>query len=219
LTSDQAVRVSHPEDQRIGLLGLASVLTFTSLDRRTSPTFRGRYVMQRLLCVTPPDPPPNVPKIEEEAPTQANATIRQRLEADTKDMACQDCHAMIDPFGFALGHFDAIGRYIDTEAAGGIVDSSAKLGEKLFPNGASVSSLIELSQLLAKDPRFHACAAENLARYLVHRDITPEKDEDWLFPLAQSVTASATLPAVTHDIVMGDAFRYRRQPAATPAAK
>jgi Protein of unknown function (DUF1585) len=120
-------------------------------------------------------------------------------------------HAEFDPFGFALGHFDAVGHYIASE--GGVpIDSSAALSPSLFPAGVSVTGLSDLASALGDNPQFHACAARNVAKYMIHREITEESDADLLEPLSRSVTASATLLSLSKAIAMSDAFRYRRQP-------
>ncbi len=169
------------------------------------------YVLSRLLCSPPPPDQPSTQLGDDTGAPPADAPIRVQLEWATKEPTCHACHAQFDPFGFALGHFDALGHYIASE--GGVpVDSSATLSPRLFPAGVSVNGLPELASALAEHPLFHACAARNLAKYMIHREITEETDADLLDPLGRSVTALATLPALSKTIALSDAFRYRRQP-------
>ena len=210
-------RVSVTTDLRRGLLGLGGFLTFTSNPFRTSPTQRGRYVLERLLCSPPPAPPAEVPQLDLDqsgAPSPGDTT-RAQITFCTKGEPCHSCHQLMDPFGFALGNFDSLGRYTTTDGSlGNPVDVDAVLSPSLFPPGTqtAVHGFTELTELLANNQHFHACAARNLAQYLIHREITEETDADLIVPLTHSVTASATLPEVSKAIVMSDAFRYRRQP-------
>ena len=105
-------RVSlEPEHRRGGILGQASVLTLTSHATRTSPVNRGKWVLEQLLGTPPPPPPPNVPELEETKSADATASLRERLEMHRDHPDCAGCHAKMDPIGFALENFDAIGRW------------------------------------------------------------------------------------------------------------
>ena len=101
---------------RGGLLTHGSFLTVTSNPSRTSPVKRGLYVLDNILGAAPPPPPPNVPNLED-AKTAAGRpkTTREQLAVHRKDPACAGCHARMDPIGLALEHFDAIGRWRDSE--------------------------------------------------------------------------------------------------------
>jgi len=99
-----------PDSHRGGILTQASVLTVTSYPARTSPVLRGKWILQNLLDSAPPPPPPNVPTLEETA-LPATATMRQRLEQHRSNPACNSCHARMDPLGFDLENYDAIGQW------------------------------------------------------------------------------------------------------------
>ena len=99
-----------PDSHRGGILTQASVLTVSSYPARTSPVLRGKWILQNLLDSAPPPPPPNVPKLDETA-LGATATMRQRLEQHRANPACKGCHARMDPLGFSLENYDAIGHW------------------------------------------------------------------------------------------------------------
>jgi len=129
-TSFRRVPVSDPN--RYGLLGHASFLTLTSLANRTSPVQRGKYVMEVLLGVSPPAPPPNVPPLMENVNNERQLSVRERLEMHRKVEPCASCHKMMDPIGMALENFDAVGVWRVNDS-GYRVDPSGQLydGTKL----------------------------------------------------------------------------------------
>ena len=148
-----------------GLLAHASILTITSYATRTSPVLRGKWILENLLNAPPPPPPPSVPALEETA-SEPGATLRQQLEAHRSNTACAGCHARLDPLGFALEHFDAIGAWRDTDGKTA-VDASGKL-----PSGKSFQGHTELKQiLLAERQAFLQCLAEKLLVYALGRGL------------------------------------------------
>src|SRR5262249_26989412 len=96
--------------QRGGILTQASVLTVSSYANRTSPVLRGKWILENLLNAPPPPPPPDVPNLDE-AVVGKTASLREQLEKHRANPTCASCHARMDPLGFALEHFDAIGRW------------------------------------------------------------------------------------------------------------
>jgi len=122
-----------PADRRGGLLRQASILTVTSYATRTSPVLRGKWVLDNLLGSPPPPPPPTVPALEDNT-VAANLTVRERLASHRAHAACAQCHARIDPIGFALENFDAVGHWRDLEdgrpvdAAGGMAGHTNFVG-------------------------------------------------------------------------------------------
>ncbi len=121
---DRFRRVPVTDDRRRGLLGHGSVLTVTSYATRTSPVLRGKWVLENLLGAPPPPPPPNVPDLDETATTEG-LSIRERMVKHRANPACASCHARMDPYGFGLENFDAIGRWRTREADGQAIDASA----------------------------------------------------------------------------------------------
>jgi mono/diheme cytochrome c family protein len=125
-------RVSIPDENRRGLLGQASVLTVTSFANRTSPVVRGKWVLEQLLGAPPPRPPANVPPLKEISEGATPTTVRARLEEHRKNPFCASCHTKMDPIGFSLERFDAIGAW-RTHDNGFPIDTTGQLvdGTKL----------------------------------------------------------------------------------------
>ena len=106
-------RVTVTDLKRRGLLGHGSFLALTSVANRTSPIIRGKYVISNLLNMPPLPPPPNVPQLEESAPKDRPSTVREQLELHRANPVCASCHRNIDPIGFALENFNAVGQWQD----------------------------------------------------------------------------------------------------------
>ena len=114
-----------PDSKRGGLLRHGSVLSVTSYATRTSPVIRGVWVLSNIFGAPPPPPLPNVPALDGAVP--ANLPIRERLAAHRKDPVCASCHRTIDPVGFALENFDAVGRWRDHDGDNGAIDAEGGL--------------------------------------------------------------------------------------------
>ena len=109
---DSMRKVHFASDTRGGVLGMAGVLTATSLPNRTSPVLRGKWVLEQMLGTPPPPPPPNVPDLEASHDTsESEVTLRLLLERHRADEACKGCHQAMDPIGLGLENFDAMGRW------------------------------------------------------------------------------------------------------------
>ena len=108
-------RATWTDDRRHGLLGHASLLTVTSYANRTSVVLRGKWVLENLLGAPPPPPPPNVPPLKENDGTSKPTALRERMEQHRSNPVCASCHTRMDRLGFALEHFDAIGRWRETD--------------------------------------------------------------------------------------------------------
>jgi hypothetical protein len=132
---------------RHGILTQASVLTITSDPTRTSPVKRGKWVLENLLGITPPPPPPNVPALDDGGHGELTGSVRQRLEAHRSKPGCASCHALMDPIGFGLENFNAIGQWRDKDG-NFRVDSAGVL-----TTGQKFSNARELSQILLTDRR------------------------------------------------------------------
>jgi len=204
---DPQTPLSVTTDARRGFLGLASFLTFTSFSYRTAPTLRGKWVLENLLCEEIPPPPADVPELEEEAPggdTQS-LNVRERLAEHRVNPACAGCHQILDPIGLGLENFDAIGRYRTSYAAGDAIDASGML-----PSGETFDGLLELSTLLADDPRLADCASEKLLTYALSRQLV-ESDDPYLQELRDGFAREGLqLRALLEQIVLSDLFRFRR---------
>jgi hypothetical protein len=111
VTGSRFRRVGITDENRKGLLGQASILTLTSTANRTSPVHRGKWVMEVLLGTPPPPPPPNVPALKEAADLLKPVSVRERMEEHRSNPACASCHKLMDPIGFSLENFDAVGAW------------------------------------------------------------------------------------------------------------
>lgn len=206
-------RIEFTEDERAGFFGLAGFLAVTSFDRRTSPSLRGSWIANNLLCLKVPDPPPDVPKLEDAAADPATLDIRQVLERHRDDPACAGCHALFDPYGFALEEYDAIGRYRSAYQDGTPVDASSALpASAAHPEGRTVAGLDGLASAVASDPQFGKCLAKKLLTYGLGRVVTPT-DEPYLEQAHLDWTAAGRVPSIRrliHTLILTEPFRYRR---------
>ncbi len=161
-------RIEVEDPNRRGLLGHGSILTVTSYPNRTSPVLRGKWILENVLGTPPPAPPPNVPALEENAPGQAARSVRERLEEHRANPVCATCHNVMDPIGFALENFDAIGQW-RTKEPGGAIDASGQMA-----NGAKVDGPISLREALTQNPeQFAGLVTEKLLTYALGRGLEP----------------------------------------------
>jgi hypothetical protein len=160
-------RVSLKGTPRAGVLTHASVLTVTSNPTRTSPVKRGKWVLENLLAQPPPPPPPGVPPLAEGAQESASASLRQRMERHRSDPHCASCHAQMDPLGFCLENFDAIGAWRDKDGPFPI-DASGQL-----PGGERFYGAPELREMLMKQKRaqFVTCLTKKMLTYALGRGL------------------------------------------------
>jgi hypothetical protein len=161
-------RVDLAEDSpRRGLLGQGSILTLTSHAIRTSPVLRGKWILNNVLGTPPPDPPPNVPALNDRKTQQKLQTMRERMSAHRANAVCAACHSMIDPAGFALENFDAIGRWRVVDESFNKIDASAAL-----PDGTQLSGVAGLRDALAGHPdRFVNTLTEKMLTYALGRGL------------------------------------------------
>jgi hypothetical protein len=160
-------RVTLTAEPRGGLLGQGSTLLVTSYPNRTSPVLRGKWVLDSLLGTPPSPPPPDVPSLKDRGENGRPASVRQRLEEHRKNAACASCHAPMDPLGFALENFDAIGKWRPVSEAGTPIDASAVL-----PSGEAFDGPLGLrSTLLARRGQFVHAVAGKLLSYALGRGL------------------------------------------------
>ena len=198
-------KVTFAADERAGLLSHGSVMTVTSYPNRTSPVLRGKWVLENLLGAPPPEPPPDVPTLEEENEAGEPLTMRQAMVRHREDPACSVCHAPMDPIGFSLENFDAIGRWRDT-TAGVPVDASGTL-----PDGAAFDGPAGLRDLLlARPDDFVGTVTEKLMGYALGRPI-----EYYDAPTVRRIVREAAgddyrWSSIVLGIVKSTAFQMRR---------
>jgi hypothetical protein len=160
-------RVTLPDENRRGLLGQASVLTATSYSDRTSPVGRGKWILENVLGTPPPPPPPNVPALKDNGTGGKLLSMRERMTAHRANPVCATCHARMDPLGFALDNFDAVGRWRSRAEGGQAIDASGSM-----PDGTKFNGPAELRQQLVRNPeQFVTVVAEKLLIYALGRGI------------------------------------------------
>jgi Protein of unknown function (DUF1592)/Protein of unknown function (DUF1588)/Protein of unknown function (DUF1585)/Protein of unknown function (DUF1595) len=142
VTGDRFRKVTFSGGQRGGILGQGSVLMVTSYPDRTAPVVRGAWVLENLLGMPPPPPPPNVPQLQATDSAGKPRTMREQMEVHRQNPACATCHVRMDPLGFSLEHFDAIGRWRARDA-GGPIDAAS-----VFADGTPIDGVAGLKRFL-----------------------------------------------------------------------
>jgi hypothetical protein len=174
-------RVSlKPEDHRGGLLTMGAVLGLTSDGTRHRPVHRGVWVSEAIFNKTPPSPPANVDPIEPNPPQSPKATIREKLASHAQNASCAACHQGIDPFGFALDQYDAIGQWRTHERVPSgtgedpLVDASG-----VMLDGRSYKDSVQFKQLLLEDrDKIARAFIEHLCTYALRRVLTVDDRDD-----------------------------------------
>ena len=208
-------RVDLPADSpRGGILGQAAVLTVTSHAIRTSPVLRGKWILNNILGAPPPDPPPNVPALPE-AKTQARTqTMRQRMAAHRANAVCASCHNMIDPAGYVLENFDAIGRFRTVDESFNPIDASGQL-----PDGSKFDGVAELRSVLASRPeRFATTVGEKMLTYALGRGLEWYDMTAVRRVVAEAARDEYRLQSLIVAIVKSYPFTMRRAEAEPPRA-
>ncbi|MDA0676934.1 MAG: DUF1592 domain-containing protein, partial [Chloroflexi bacterium] len=213
-----------PESPRGGFLTQAAILKITANGTTTSPVPRGAFVMERLLGIEIPPPPPDVPAVEPDV--RGTVTIREQLDKHRADPNCAGCHAKLDPAGFALESFDVIGGYREryrategdkAERERHLLDPhlyvSFKLGPKVDPSykladGREFSDIVQLQQLLREDPDLLATnLARQLAIYAIGRDLS-FSDRDRIAAIVANAKGGG-VRSLIHELVQSELFQSR----------
>jgi hypothetical protein len=160
-------RVLLKDGNRRGLLGQGSILTVTSYPNRTSPVGRGKWILENVLGAPPPPPPPDIPDLAENGEGGTFLTMREQMQQHRSNPVCASCHNLMDPLGFGLESFDAVGRWRSVSEGALPIDSAGTL-----PDGSKFNGPAELSDSLAKNPeRFASVVVEKLMTYALGRGI------------------------------------------------
>jgi hypothetical protein len=155
-----------PDSVRGGLLRQGSILTVTSYATRTSPVIRGKWILTNILGVPPPPPPPDVPALKEKTGIDSRLSMRERLAQHRDNPACSGCHRLMDPVGFSLENYDAVGRWRKADDAMPI-DASGGL-----PDGSKFEGVAGLQKaLLARPESFLGTFTEKLLIYALGRGV------------------------------------------------
>lgn len=197
-------RVALTDRTRGGVLGMAATLTATSYPLRTSPVLRGKWVLEQLLGQRIPPPPPTVPQLPQDDRQTGGMTFRQQLEEHRKNPECAGCHARMDPIGFGLENFDAIGRW-RTQQGDGPVDASGVL-----PSGEKFSGPQELKAILLRNRgEFLNNVSRKMLGYALGRELN-KFDQCVLKDAAAALAGSDNRPsALIQTIVLSKPFLYR----------
>jgi mono/diheme cytochrome c family protein len=168
ITGPEMRRVKLTDANRGGILGMPGVLAVTSFPERTSAVKRGVWVLEQVLGQHVPPAPANVPPLEKQDRQKvAKLTLRQRTELHRKNPACANCHKVLDPIGFGLENFDAIGRWRDKDDSGGPIDAAGEL-----PGGKRFSSPKELKVIIAgRKEELARNLTEKLLAYALCREL------------------------------------------------
>jgi hypothetical protein len=203
---DHLRRVTLDDRRRGGVLGLGAVLTATSYPLRTSPVIRGKWVLETLLGSTVPMPPPNVGKLpdDDRAPAARGLTFREQLEAHRTKPECAACHDRMDPLGFGLENFDAVGRWRHHQN-GMAVDSSGKL-----PSGEAFAGVGELKEmLLGHKDEFLTTMSRKMLGYALGRGLTNFDDCVVKHSLEALAADDNRAAALFETIVLSYPFQHR----------
>ncbi len=208
-------RVRYPDERRAGLLGHGSILTVTSHPNRTSPVVRGKWLLENLLGSPPPPPPPDIPALVENDEGSAPATVRARMEQHRGNPTCAACHAKMDPLGFALENFDAVGQWRSSDAeADAPIDASGTL-----PDGTPFTTPAEFRRGLLAEPwasEFVGTVIEKLLTYAIGRGLDYRDAPTVRAIRREAETAGYRWSSIVQGIVNSAPFRMRRMP--DPAA-
>lgn len=195
-----------PETPRGGLLRHASVLTVTSYATRTSPVLRGNWVLGTLLGTPPPPPPPNVPSLDENS-VAANLPVRERLAAHRANAACASCHDLMDPVGFALENFDAVGRWRTLEEGRAVVATGG------FPDGSQFTGVAGLERALLNHPElFTTALTEKLLTFALGRGVEPFDAPAVRQVVREAKADNHRFSAIVLGIVKSAPFNMRQTP-------
>jgi hypothetical protein len=198
-------QVTLQGEERRGLLGKGSMLIVTSYPTRTSPVLRGKWILENIMGTPPPAPPPNVPALKENDEGGKVTTVRERLEEHRKNPACATCHRVMDPLGFSLDNFDAVGAW-RTKENGLPIDATGQLAD-----GTKINGIQDLRAALLKHPeRFVDTLTEKLMTYALGRGL-----EYYDMPVVRGIARDAAnndyrFSSIVMGIVKSPAFETRR---------
>jgi hypothetical protein len=189
-------KVAVTDPNRRGLLGHGSILSMTSIATRTSPVFRGKFILSTFLNTPPPPPPDNVPALEDSAADASHPkTVRDQLEIHRRNPACAQCHRVIDPPGFALEKFNPVGQWRDAMPDGAAIDTAGVMAD-----GTRIDSPAALRDaILSRPDAFATVVTERLLTYALGRGVEPPD-----MPVVRAIVAGAARHGYQLDqIVLG----------------
>ena len=201
-------RVTLSDENRRGLLGQGSILTVTSRVNRTSPVLRGKWVLANLLGTPPLPPPPDIPPLNERKEEVGGLTMRQRMQEHQSNPVCASCHAGMDPIGFALENFDAVGKWRSSEGNAPI-DASGTL-----PDGTQFEGPAGLRKVLLSRPQqFVQTVTEKLFTYALGREVQYYDAGALREILREAAPGGYRWSSLILGIIKSTPFQMRRSPS------
>ena len=199
-------KVELEDESRDGLLGKGAILMLTAYPNRTSPVLRGAWILERILGSPPPEPPPNVPTLAENKRGEPARTLRERLEQHRANPTCYACHGVMDPLGFALENFSAVGQFrADDPDTLTPIDAAGEL-----PDGTPIDGPNDLRRALVADPdRFVQAFTENLMTFALGRSLDYRDMPTVRAIVRQAAADDYRFQSIVLGIVSSDAFRKR----------
>lgn len=203
-------RVTLPDGTRGGLLGQGSILTVTSYANRTAPTIRGKWILENILGAPPPPPPPNVPGLRATNDDGKVLNMREQMEQHRANPVCASCHKVMDPLGFALENYDAIGTWRTIDAAShSLIDATGAL-----PDGTEFAGPDGLRQALLEKRRydFVMTVIEKMLTYSLGRGIDHADAPAMRTIMRESASSDYRLSSIIRSVIQSTPFQMRRAP-------
>ena len=188
-------------------MGQASILAVTSHAERTSPVVRGKFILENILGMPVPPPPPDVPLLKETAEGEKPRTMREQMAEHRANPACATCHKIMDPIGFALENFDAVGEWRAREP-GGLIDASGQLAD-----GTKIDGVAGLREALVRRPEmFASTLTEKLLTYGLGRGLDYYDMPAVRAIVRDAVKSNYRFSAIVMGIVRSTPFQKRAAP-------
>ena len=196
-------RVALKDDFRRGLLGQGSILAVTSHAERTSPVVRGKWILENILGMPVPPPPPDVPVLRENKDREKPLTMREQMVEHRANAACASCHKTMDPIGLALENFDAVGAW-RTRDAGGPIDVSGELAD-----GTKINGVVDLRTVIVSRPEmFTGTLAEKLLTYALGRGLD-DRDMPAVRRIVREAGQNYKMSSVILGVIRSTPFQMR----------
>jgi mono/diheme cytochrome c family protein len=212
---DRFQRVELQDSVRYGLLGKGGILMAAAYPNRTSPVLRGHFILESILGTPPAAPPPEVPPlVENEANTTTFKTVRELMAAHSTDPTCFSCHGILDPLGFALENFDAVGAWRERDRFAGMqpLDTTGQL-----PDGTNIAGPDDLRNALLRRPdQFVQTFTERLLTYALGRTLEYSDMPEVRKIVRTAAEDDYKLSSIVWAVIQSDAFMTRQLPDAGP---
>ena len=200
-------RVTLTDDARRGLLGKGSVLMVTSHADRTSPVVRGKWILENILGATVPPPPPDVPSLKDTPEDERPRSMREQMAEHRANPVCATCHKVMDPIGFSMENFDAVGAWRAREANGGLIDASGELSD-----GTKINGVVTLRDaLVTRSNLFVTTVTQKLFTYALGRGLD-YRDMPTVRAIVRGAAPDARFTSLVLGIVHSAQFQMRIRP-------